>query len=157
MKSPALPGQESCHNHCSRQASHPSCSASPLAAWCYALHRCAHWHHHCLRTPEFELDWFNLLVFMAFHLSLDEDYNSAELLYKVSLEVNSKHRFLELDMHCQLIGAILLRCVGLEASCCWWWFSPYDVITAPSHKITALTTYNSLPFPSSGQTMGWRH
>ena len=39
----------------------------------------------------------------------------------------------------------------LEASCCWWWFS---LLTSSQHP--ALTTYNSVPFPSSGHTTG-RH
>ena len=33
------------------------------------------------RTAECKLDWIDLLALMAFHLSLDEDCNIAELLY----------------------------------------------------------------------------
>ena len=32
------------------------------------------------RTAECRLDWIDLLAFTAFHLSLDEDCNTAELL-----------------------------------------------------------------------------
>ena len=93
-----LAGQESRHNHCPQRASQPSCSVLPLAAWrCVVLHGST-WCSlapslFAYRTAECGLDWINLLASMAFHLSLDGDYNTAELLWwsdgKVSLDIDS--------------------------------------------------------------------